>query len=321
MTKHKQTIHKVSEYFSDKENQQNLRKELEQDPESSEIFSWVDSFWTKLFPESPGNVEKIKHLTINKTNQGTKSKGLVFWSFARYAAILLLVLSVSTVTYYFIGKEDIAKMITVSCGTGQVKSVDLPDGSKAWLNAQSQISYPEKFSEKRDVQISGEVYFEVKHDEKNTFTVHSKVVDITVYGTRFMVSSYNEDPHVSTCLFEGSIAMEIPTIKKTLALTPGDVVTVEKSSMNISKESNVAEGLNKWISGGISFYNEPLSEIAKKLQRKFGEEVAIQGSQIQAMKLTADFEGENLDQILTYMCSYSGLKYEKTKKGYIITLK
>ncbi|MFV0591879.1 MAG: FecR family protein [Draconibacterium sp.] len=320
MTKHKQTIHKISEYFSADENQQKLRQELEQDPDSSEIFSRVDLFWTRLFPKPPGNSERISYLTFNKIDQNKKSRGLVLWNFTKYAAIILLIFSVGAVSYFLLNKENTPDLVTVSSGTGQVKSVDLPDGSKAWLNAQSKISFPESFNDKREVQIEGEVYFEIEHDKQKTFTVYSKLVNIQVYGTRFMVSTYNEDPDVSTCLFEGSIAMEIPGIQKTLALTPGEVVTVEKSTMNISKETAATEGLNKWISGGISFYNESLSEIAKKLERKFGVEVSVQGSQIQAMKLTADFEGETLDQILTYMCSYSGLKYAKTKKGYRITL-
>lgn len=319
MTKHKQNLHKISEYFSGEEDQENFKRELEQDPDSSELFNWVDLFWAKLRPNPQDHSETIRQLTLQKINQKKKSN-LLFWNFAKYAAIFLLLISIGTATYYSINKETNPNMITVNSGIGEVKSVSLPDGSVAWLNAQSQMSYPEKFTNKREVEIIGEVYFEVEHDEKNTFTVHSKYVNIEVYGTKFMVSTYNDNPNVSTCLFEGSIAMEVPTIKKTLELTPGNLVTLEKSTMNIIKEENGAEGLNKWISGGISFYNEPLSEIAKKLQRKFGVEVAVEGSKIQSMKLTADFEEENLDQILTYMCSYSGLKFEKTKKGYIIKL-
>lgn len=319
MTKHKQNLHKISEYFSGEEDQENLKRELEQHPDSSELFNWIDLFWAKLRPNTQDHSETIRQLTLQKINQKKKSN-LLFWNFAKYAAIFLLLISIGTATYYSINKETNPNMITVNSGIGEVKSVSLPDGSVAWLNAQSQMSYPEEFTNKREVEIIGEVYFEVEHDEKNTFTVHSKYVNIEVYGTKFMVSTYSDNPNVSTCLFEGSIAMEVPTIKKTLELRPGNLVTLEKSTMNISKEENGAEGLNKWISGGISFYNEPLSEIAKKLQRKFGVEVAVEGSKIQSMKLTADFEEENLDQILTYMCSYSGLKYEKTNKGYIIKL-
>lgn len=320
MTKHKQNLHKISEYFSGEEDHENLKRELEQDPDSSELFNWVDLFWTKLRPNSTGHSETIRILTIQKIKQNKKPKNLLLWNVAKYAAIFILLISIGTATYYLTGKETNPNIITVASGIGEIKSVKLPDGSVAWLNAQSQMSYPEKFTNKREVEISGEVYFEVEHDEKNKFTVHSKYVNIEVYGTKFMVSTYSDNPNVSTCLFEGSIAMEVPTIKKTMELRPGNLVTLEKSTMIISKEENGAEGLNKWISGGISFYNEPLSEIAKKLQRKFGVEVAVEGSKIQSMKLTADFEEENLDQILTYMCSYSGLKYEKTNKGYIIKL-
>lgn len=320
MTENNQNLHKISEYFSGEHEQETVKSELEQHPESSELFNWVNAFWTKLHPHSPESSEKIRQLTLQKINQKKKSKNLLFWNFAKYAAIFILLISTGTATYYYINKETNPNIITVYSGIGEVKSVSLPDGSVAWLNALSQMSYPEKFTNKREVKITGEVYFEVEHDEKNTFTVHSKYVNIEVYGTKFMISTYGDNPNVSTCLFEGSIAMEVPTIKKTLELRPGNLVTLEKSTMNITKEENGAEGLNKWISGGISFYNEPLSEIAKKLQRKFGTEIAIEGHTIQSMKLTADFEEENLDQILNYMCSYAGLKFEKTKKGYIIKL-
>lgn len=312
----KQLFDKLSDYYSGEEDQQTLKKELESDSESRETFQWVDLLWTKLFPRS-SHAGQIEQLTVRKIDSSNKS--IIFpLRFIKYAAIVLLVLSVGGILYYHISPEEVS-VIKATSGVGQMKVVDLPDGSKAWLNAESSLVYPERFEKaNRDVEVTGEVYFEVQHDEKHPFIVHSKYIQIRVLGTSFMVSSYADEPEVNAYLVKGSIALEIPSLDKMMKLIPGDAVVFEKATGKVTQTYNPAL-LDSWRNGGISFYRETLFEIARKLKRKFGVEVQIPDEKVGEMNFTADFEKENLDQILNYICKSSDLRYERTSDGYVIT--
>src|SRR5690606_15971211 len=84
-----------------------------------------------------------------------------------------------------------------------------PDGSKVWLNAGSQLTFPEVFDEdQRTVYLTGEGYFDIKHDARRPFYVYTADMLVTVLGTAFNVSSYRDDPFTAAVLLNGKIALK-----------------------------------------------------------------------------------------------------------------
>jgi len=211
-------------------------------------------------------------------------------------------------------------MIQAVSGIGQIKVIELPDGSKAWLNAKSSITYPEKFTgDTREVKMYGEVYLEVEHDKKHPFIVWTKDVKVQVLGTSFMVSSYNDEPEVHIYLAKGSVELKALKLDKKMKLIPGDDVAYEKSTMNFIKIHRCDSDMDSWRFGGLSFYNEPISKIARKLERRFGVHLQIANNDIGNMNFTARFENEKLEQILDFISMGSNIKCIKTATGYKIT--
>ena len=319
MENKKQIFSKISDFYSGEVNQDEVKNELGNNLQSKELFQWINLFWFKLNP-------KINHSDTIKRRTWQKIKDehpLIFFlrlKSVKYAAVVLLALCIGSGVYFSSNKE--IRMIIASSGIGQVKIVNLPDGSKAWLNAKSSLSYPEKFKgELREVKMDGEIYFEVTHDKKHPFIVHSKLIHIKVLGTSFMVSSYANEPVVDTYLEEGSIELDITELKKTMKLVPGDDVIYNKKTSVVTMEKNPHSVLDSWRFGKISFYNESLNGIARKLERKFGAVVQIGDENIGEMKLTADFESENLEQILNFLCEVAGVKYKESETGYLIMKK
>lgn len=89
---------------------------------------------------------------------------------------------------------------------GQRVSLTLQDGTRIWLNSDSEISFPSfENASSRDVYLSGECYFEVAKDSRKPFTVHTDVYDITAVGTAFNVRAYDDDESVKTTLIEGEV--------------------------------------------------------------------------------------------------------------------
>jgi ferric-dicitrate binding protein FerR (iron transport regulator) len=308
---------KISEYYSGEEEQKVSKEDFEGSSAEKRLFDWIDRFWTLQSPKSD-RTERIKRMTLMKIRP-TRHPFQKFRQLAiRYAAVIILALGIGGVAYYY-SRKDI-QMIQAVNGIGKVKVIELPDGSKAWLNAKSSITYPEKFTGgTREVKMSGEVYLEVEHDKRHPFIVWTKDVKVQVLGTSFMVSSYNDEPEVDIYLAKGGIELEALKRNKKMKLIPGDEVTYEKSTMNFIKIHRNSFDMDSWRFGGLSFYNEPISKIARKLERRFGVSLQIANQDIGDMNFTARFENEKLEQILDFISVGSNIKYIKTATGYKIT--
>lgn len=104
---------------------------------------------------------------------------------------------------------DLTAQTTLRTPRGGEYQTRLPDGTTIWLNAGSSITYPITFaSDKREVHIEGEVYFDVQKDKKRPFLVHADQTVITVLGTQFNVSAYPEEQRIQTTLIEGSVRLQ-----------------------------------------------------------------------------------------------------------------
>ena len=132
------------------------------------------------------------------------------------AAAVALVLVSSLVTYFFISHHSGPEAYyTCIAPLGGKAEVLLPDGSRVWLNAGSDLRYPASFGgDSRMVELNGEAYFEVAKHAGSKFTVNTKGYDVIVHGTKFNISAYDDDASVTTTLLEGSVQV---------SLTPGSV--------------------------------------------------------------------------------------------------
>lgn len=310
---------KISEYYAGEESKEVLREKLESEPETKELFHWIDLFWNRINPRV-WHSENIQKRTQEKINRGQRPAPSFLLRIVQYAAIVLLALSISGIAYYY-SRENV-QVIEVTSGTGQIEVVELPDGSKAWLNAQSSLRYPEKFNEKlREVTMGGEVFFKVKHDKEHPFIVYSDHIQVKVLGTSFLVSNYTNDPGIHTYLEKGSIELKLIELDQSIKLIPGDQVSYDKGASTVTKLNNPHAMLDSWRFGRLSFYNETLFEIARKLERKFGKEIQIPDKNVGNLNYTADFESENLEQILKFFSEGSHIKYITTETGYMIIKK
>ncbi len=120
------------------------------------------------------------------------------------------------------GKTNEIGYNTMTTPKGGQYKVVLPDGTRAWLNAASSITYPIAFSQKtREVRITGEVYFEVAKDRLRPFYVRMRDMEVQVLGTHFNINSYKDEPSIKTTLLEGSIKVSAANGENIL-LKPGE---------------------------------------------------------------------------------------------------
>ena len=151
---------------------------------------------------------------------------------------------------------------------GGIYKLVLPDGSKVWLNSSSSLKYPTSFEgDQRIVELSGEAYFEVAKDAKSAFIVKTKIRDISVLGTSFNVSAYNDDVLFAATLAEGKIKLVQDNIEDVF-LKPGEQAIVDKISMDRTSVKEVdPEVYSAWKNGTFFFENERLDNILRKVGR------------------------------------------------------
>lgn len=164
---------------------------------------------------------------------------------------------------------------TIETPAGGEYQVILPDGSTAWLNAQSSLKYPVSFHGKgqRIVELSGEAYFEVQKDVDHPFVVSTASQKVTVLGTHFNVNSYNDEPETKTSLLEGAIRITNGKVEKTLS--PGERSLNDGKDIQISR-SNLSQDV-AWKNGYFEFQNTDLKTVMRQLSRWYGLKVTYSG--------------------------------------------
>lgn len=164
---------------------------------------------------------------------------------------------------------------TLKTPLGGKYQIVLADGTKAWLNAGSSLTFPESFSGKeRLVKAKGEIYFEVSPDKTKPFIVNTNDLDIRVLGTSFIVSTYKEDYlYPSVSLIEGKVELSVDGHASNLV--PGQKAIVRKQGLEIQpfdEESEVA-----WKNDYFIFKDRNIKEIMSSLGRWYDADIEYQG--------------------------------------------
>jgi len=171
---------------------------------------------------------------------------------------------------------------TIETPRGGQYQITLPDGTKVWLNTASRLKYPENFlgQPKREVELTGEAYFEVAHNKQQSFVVKTDKQDVTVLGTHFNVNSYPEENETRTTLLEGSVKIAKSLAKdqqNTLILIPGQQSVLRADRFTVQPAD--LEVAMAWKNGYFIFKDEDLHSIMRKISRWYDVEV-VYGSNI-----------------------------------------
>ena len=204
---------------------------------------------------------------------------------------------------------------TISTPRGRQFTLQLPDGSKVWLNAASSLKYPVVFAgTERRVEITGEAYFEVTKNKNLPFRVNiDNKTTVEVLGTHFNVNAYKDEETIKTTLLEGRVRVgsEGKTEKEqSVILKPGEQVSVSQSSQLSHPIPVQTEEVVAWKNGTFSFTNASLETVMRQLARWYNIEVEFVGG-----VPGGGFSGE-IDRSLTLDQVLKGLT--KTRVHYTI---
>lgn len=213
---------------------------------------------------------------------------------------------------------------TLYTNNGVKGFVELPDGSKVWLNSATTLTYPDKFQgATREVMVAGEALFEVVKDSLKPMIVNTnRDFKIEVLGTKFNVRTYENDYEAQTTLISGSINLvrDIKNGKREIIaqLKPKESYVIRDNNAPLFIKQVDTSKQIAWKQGLLIFESTPMNEVIKKLERWHGTQFIIKDYDILKTRLTANFRSESIIQIMEMIKFCTPIDY--TIKENIVTL-
>lgn len=175
----------------------------------------------------------------------------------------------------------------------------LADGTRVWMNAESELSYPAAFSgESRVVSLKGQAYFEVAKSSV-PFIVETERLDVRVLGTAFDVMSYGNEPTVQVTLEEGKV--QISTEGKDRMLVPGEQAVFTREDSTLSVQKVRTEIFTGWRKGEFVFDDESFASVGRKLSRWYDFEIVVD-EELQGKSLSGSLKRyESIEEFLNIL--------------------
>lgn len=223
----------------------------------------------------------------------------------------------------------------ITTRNGSKTRVQLPDGTRVWLNAGSKLTYDKGFGGTiREVTLIGEGYFDVVRNEKKPFIIHTAKMDVKVLGTQFNVKSYPNDKTTEAALIHGSIEVSLkdrPAEK--IILKPNEkIVVANRDTLSAAENTLQAHRDNpeplvvirnltyqkndssivetSWIENKLVFENESFRELALKMERWYGVSINFKDEKIAALRFTGVFEDESVEEAMRALTITASFNYK-----------
>lgn len=291
------------------------------------VFKWIDSdsenrkefiqykkVWALSSKTTGYQAENWNVISSELTRPKRHLNSLNYWMLA---AGFLLVFGLGVMMQYLFPQKT-QEQFTYMAETrievplGQMSNIVLPDGSTVHLNSGTKLVYFGKFnSGERVVNLEGEAFFDVTKDQVHPFVIKTNLLDFKVYGTSFNIQAYPDDKMINTTLVEGSLGIIGKSGSEITRLIPGEnaIYTEDDKHLKVGKVN--LDMYTSWKDGLVTFRNEKLKDIARKIERWYNVEIVIKNVSLgEELYLGTILKNKPVDQILEVFALTSSLKYQ-----------
>lgn len=273
----------------------------------------VDKEWSRLYEVI------LKEQTLNSVADRRKR---TFIQGIKYAAAILLGCFFSATAFYLTREAPplLSNAYKIVTEKGEKSFVQLPDGTKVWLNTATTLEYAADYGlTNRDIRLNGEAYFEVAKNADLPFVVKTNSINVTAIGTAFNVYAYKDDARLITTLFEGKVAVQPKLTKQKVLLAPNQVAMYYKDKNRIETMPYNKQMFAQWRKGGLSFEMMYLEDITKLLEHNYEVVFLYENQKIKKLRFSGHFNNnEALSEILKVIKTNTGINYRTIKDTVII---
>jgi transmembrane sensor len=203
---------------------------------------------------------------------------------------------------------------------GEDARIFFQDGTEVYLNSGTRIRYPERFGiRQREIFLDDEAYFNVTTNSKRPFIVNAQNTSVRVLGTSFNVNAYSESEFIKVVLDEGKTSFHVQG--SSYSMTPGQLLEYNKITgrtilSNLSKPSSAS----LWKDNMIYFYDTPLAEVLKVLERKYDVKFHLQATGALEYSYTITTKHTDLEAILAELQKIAPVRFDQKEKNIFVTL-
>lgn len=244
------------------------------------------------------------------------------------AAVIIIALTGGIFTYFW--HSDVPEAVEVALiehavPPGTSKTITLRDGTTVRLNAGSTLQFSENFgmgTEKREVFLEGEAFFEVTNTGDNPFVVHSAKLETTVLGTAFNVKAYPADDLMQVSVAEGMVYVKQKSEEfesESVLLEPDQWATYEQTSGTFNKEQGDIRGFIAWKDGVLLFHDKTVAEVSTMLERWYDTTIHIENEEVKDCLIYGEYQDRSLETVLKMMQFTLDIDYAFVDEGVSIT--
>lgn len=293
--------------------QQKAEEWIAKHPDEANILreAWEVSISPKFAPDVAvawGKVQSKISIPEDKA-PSTKVRSLNL----RWVAAAVVVLALGLAWWVWSGQNS-SEWLTKQVAAKQTTPVVLADGSKVWLNKESELRYPTKFeANQREVYLKGEAFFEVTPDTKKTFMVHTANTSVQVLGTSFNIKSRNDETNVAVTVASGKVAFfaDVAPDKK-LVLDKNQQGVFDKNTQGLTKQPTYDANLLAWKTGVLRFAQISLADVAQVLGDYYKINIKIENEALKTCVLTTTLERLSLKDAAEVVALTLGIEYTIT---------
>ena len=203
-----------------------------------------------------------------------------YWYYAAAAVALLLIGS----AIWLFKPDQIETPYMAQTERHEQRTVTLPDGTQVTLNGGSTLACADDFGKKdRRISFEGEGVFEVQKDAGKPFVIQVGDYSVTVLGTHFNLSAYQQDNAYTLALIEGSV--KVKYLQDSVMMQPNELLRFDRQSSTFEKEPIQASTADAWTQGRLEFDNILLQDLASKLERQYDVTIEFENPQIASEKV------------------------------------
>lgn len=293
------------------------------EPESMPVF---DELANEIWEESVYENQIMSHSMREQYKQEARQllermerpKRRALYRIVAVAASIAVVICFTWGGFHFVRQALSPDIIYLEASTsyGERKQLLLPDGTQLILNSCSYIRYPKKFSTaERRIEMNGEGYFKVAHDESAPFIITTSRMDIRVLGTSFNVKSYHMDEIVSVSVESGKVQVDVPDA--VMRLVANEQIYINTLSDEYTKRKEGRQ-IAVWMKGSLYFNSTPIRDVAKELERSYNCRITFNTNQIFDNLISGEHDNKDLESVLKSIEYTSGIKYKKDGRNILL---
>lgn len=289
-----------------KEAQQRFSRWLTDHREKEEKEAALLQLWDEVDTRPDDGTMADLYRVHRKIEERSEKRRLHLSTFARIAAVALLLLGSSFFTFYLTQRYatgDI-ELVESFAPNGETRLVTLPDSSKVWLNAGSMLVYPERFARnERKVFLTGEANFDVAKHRGKRFIVTTHNLTVEALGTVFNVQDYPELNRATATLEEGVVKVETKSgTSHSAILKPNEQIVYNSKTDAFALHMVDAARIAMWKEGYMVFQEASFDEILNALGRRYDVTVHFDAGKYEGRTFTVRFfPDETLPETLEIM--------------------